>query len=149
MWSNCKVIKTRQPPPHFYINPPFQVYAPFLVKTFLPLQVTQFLEGAHPPSPFAFIRTGGRGEVQLYLVAAIFISVINLLTRLKHLHILFDTTFILIFYVDSWHEKASSLLLFPVIIIAYRGGIETFWTSCWEFLKCFIMLCCLLPQPKY
>ena len=46
---NCKVIK-KVASPHFYINPPFQVYTPFLAKKFVPPpQVTQFLEGPTPP----------------------------------------------------------------------------------------------------
>ena len=38
-------------PPNFYINPPFQIYLPFLAKNFVPLppQVTQFSEGPTPP----------------------------------------------------------------------------------------------------
>ena len=36
---NCKVVKKWQAP-HFYINPPFQVYPPFLAKSFVSPQVT-------------------------------------------------------------------------------------------------------------
>ena len=47
MWLNCKLIKKCPPTPHFYIEPPFQAYPPFLAKNFVPpLQVTQFLEGS-------------------------------------------------------------------------------------------------------
>ena len=60
MQLNIKVIKKWQPP-HFYINPPFQGYPPFLAKFLLPLQVTPFFEGPnHPP----LIR--GRGGSMLY-----------------------------------------------------------------------------------
>ena len=38
---NCKVVK-KVATPHFYINPPFQFYPPFLAKNFVPPQVTQF-----------------------------------------------------------------------------------------------------------
>ena len=57
MWLNCKVIKKWQPP-HFYINPPFQIYPPFLAKNFVPPQVTQFLEGPTRPHP-SFHKGGG------------------------------------------------------------------------------------------
>ena len=53
---NCKVVK-KVATPHFYINPPFQVYSPFLAKNFVPLpQVTQFLE---VPTPPPFNKEGG------------------------------------------------------------------------------------------
>ena len=42
--------------PHFYINPPFQVYSPFLAKNVKPPLVTQFLEG---PTPLPPLKRGG------------------------------------------------------------------------------------------
>ena len=55
---NCKVVKKWQPPIHFYINPPFQVYPPFLAKNFVP---------PPPPSDSIFGRSYSppliRGEV--------------------------------------------------------------------------------------
>ena len=51
MWLNCKVIKSGNP--HFYITPPppFHIYLPFLVKNFVPSQVTQLLQGPTTPPP--------------------------------------------------------------------------------------------------
>ena len=50
MQLNIKVIKKWQRP-HFYINPPFQGYAPFLAKFLVLPQVTQFFEGPTPRTP--------------------------------------------------------------------------------------------------
>ena len=52
MLLNYKVIK-KLALLHFYISPPFEVYLPFLAKTFAPPppQVTQFLEGPTPYCP--------------------------------------------------------------------------------------------------
>ena len=54
MQLNCKVIKKWQPPFPPFLHQPFssfQGYPPFLAKSLVPHQVTQFLEGPTPSPP--------------------------------------------------------------------------------------------------
>ena len=67
MWLNCKVNK-KVAAPHFYINPPFQVYPPFLAKNVEPPLVTQFLEGPTPPPPPAPLIRGMGGGVPTMII---------------------------------------------------------------------------------
>ena len=51
MQLNCKVIKKWQPPFPPFLHQPFpsfEGYPPFLAKSLVPHQVTQFLEGPTP-----------------------------------------------------------------------------------------------------
>ena len=106
---NCKVVK-KVATPHFYINPPFQVYPPFLANNFVP----QVIQGGVPT--MTALQTSSQNSHTLHVTSCRNTPIIHLIQQLLY-------TISWIPPISTWYSYLHQIQLplsLPLHTISYK-----------------------------